>query len=200
MFEFDTQKGKTPTLAQIDSTHYLCAYAGDGDDGWAVVLTVDTGTWQITKETPFEFDNVKGKTPALAQIDSDSFLCAYAGDGDDGWAVVLTVNSGTWQITKETPLEFDTVKGKTPTLTQIDPENYFCAYAGDLDDGWAVVLMLDTGTWQIANGMPFEFDTVQGKTPALATVDPNNYPCAYESDGSDGWSVILKPALDPLQP
>ena len=55
-FEHDISDGLTPALAQIDSTHYLCAHEGTGKDGWAVVLTVDTGTWNITKETPFEYD------------------------------------------------------------------------------------------------------------------------------------------------
>ena len=28
-------------LSRIDSSHFLCAYAGNGDDGWAVVLSTD---------------------------------------------------------------------------------------------------------------------------------------------------------------
>ena len=115
-FEFDTQDGRTPALYQIDSTHYLCAYEGDGSDGWAVVLTVDTGSWTITKETPFEFDTQDGRSPALSRIDSTHYLCAYEGDGSDGWAVVLTVDTGSWTITEETPFEFDTQSGIAPAL------------------------------------------------------------------------------------
>jgi len=190
-YEFDTVKGKTSALAQIDATHYLCAYAGDGDDGWATVLTVNTGTWEITKETPFEFDDVKGKTPALAQIDATHYLCAYAGDGDDGWATVLTVNTGTWEITKETPYEFDTVKGKIPALEQIDATHYLCAYGGDGDDGWATVLTVNTGTWEVTNETPYEHDGDKGKTPALAQIDATHYLCAYAGDGDDGWATVL---------
>jgi len=82
-------------LARIDPDNYLCAYVGDSDDGWAVVLTVDTGNWEITNGTPpFEYDTEKGKTPALVQIDPDNYLCAYGGNEDDGWAVVLKPGSG----------------------------------------------------------------------------------------------------------
>ena len=242
---FDDAKGKTPALAQIDSTHYLCAYAGDGDDGTAVVLTVDTGTWEITAGTAMEFDGVKGKTPALAQIDATHFLCAYGGDGDIGTAVVLTVdtdagtvtketlspfvfsivkaktpklaqinsthylcvydenglghavvlivNTGTWVITEGTHLIYDSVEGKTPALAQIDSTNYLCAYDGGTGaDGCAVVLTVDTDTWNVTKGTVFVFDSTLGETPWLAQIDDCDYLCAYEGEGSGGYAVVLK--------
>ena len=190
-FEYDTEQGKTPALAQIDTNHYLCAYTCKDDDGSAIVLTVDTGTWNITGGTPFEYDTVNGKTPALTQIDSTHYLCVYAGNEDDGWAIVLTVDTGTWDITGGTPFEHDTVQGKTPALVQIDNTHYLCVYAGDEDHGWAIVLTVDTGTWDIAGGMPFEYDTEKGKTPALAQIDTNHYLCPYAGQDDDGWSNVL---------
>jgi len=190
-FEFDTQDGRTPALYQIDSTHYLCAYEGDRSDGWAVVLTVDTGSWTITKETPFEFDTQDGRAPALSRIDSTHYLCAYEGDGSHGWAVVLTVDTGSWSITKEIPFEFDTKNGGTPALYKIDSSHYLCTYEGDKSDGWAVVLTVDTGGWTITEETPFEFDTQSGITPALYQLDSSHYLCAYEGDNSDGWAVVL---------
>ena len=86
------QDGRTPALCQIDSTHYLCAYEGKDGDGWAVVLEVNQSNWNVTKKTPFEFDTQDGHTPALAEIDSTHYLCAYEGKDGDGWAVVLEVN------------------------------------------------------------------------------------------------------------
>ena len=190
-FEFDTKDGRTPALSRIDSTHYLCTYEGDKSNGWAVVLTVDTGNWTITKGTPFEFDTQKGMVPALSQIDAAHYLCVYQGDKDDGWAVVLTVDTGSWTISKETPFEFDTQKCNVPALNQIDSTHYLCAYQGDGDDGWAVVLTVDTGSWTISKEAPFEFDTKNGRTPALNQIDGTHYLCAYEDDGSDGLATVL---------
>jgi len=189
--EFDTLKGKEPVLSRIDSQHYLCAYAGDGDDGWAVVLTVDNGTWNITRETPFEFDTLKGKEPVLSKIDNGHYLCTYAGDLDKGWAVVLTVDNSTWNITKETPFQFDALKGKTPTLSKLDDEHYLCVYAGDGDDGWAKVLTVDNSTWDITIEDALEFDVLKGKTASLAKVDDEHYLCAYSADKDHGWAVVL---------
>jgi type II secretory pathway pseudopilin PulG len=195
-FEFDTQKGETPALSKIDDTHYLCVYSGYRDDGWAVVLTVDTGSRLITKETPYEFDTQRCKTPALSKIDDTHYFCAYTGNGDDGWATVLTINTGTWNITKETPFEFDTQRGKTPALSKIDNTHYLCAYTGNGDDGWATVLTINTGTWDITKETPFEFDVQRGKTPALSKIDDVNNLCAYTGSDDDGWSVVL--TIDPV--
>ena len=199
-YEFNTSKGKTPALIQLDSTHTLCVYTGPDDDGWATILTVDTGTWDLTQGPSYEFDNVRGKEPALAQIDSTHYLCAYTGDGDDGWAVVLTINTSSWTISKETAYEFDTVKGKTPALTQIDGTNYLCAYAGDGDDGWAVTLTVDTGDWTVSSGTAFEFDTLSGIRPALERIDSSHHLCVYEGSGNTAWSVALMPDSSTIRP
>ena len=189
--EFDTQKGMEPALEQIDSNHYLCTYRGDGDDGWAVVLTVDTGTWNVSKEVAFAYD-VKGLGPALAKIDPTHYLCAYQGDGDDGWATIFKVNTGSWTISEEDNFEFDQSKGETPALVQIDQTHYLCAYAGPGDDGWAVVLSIAAPLFDaISMGIPFEFDTKKGKTPALSKIDDTHYLCAYHGDGDDGWATVL---------
>jgi len=195
-FEYDTSKGKTPALEKIDDNHYLCAYEGNHDDGWATVLTVNTGTWTITKETPFEFDNKRGRAPALAKIDNTQhYLCAYEGDHDDGWATVLTVNTGAWTITKETPFEFDNKRGEAPALAKIDNMHYLCAYQGDHDDGWATVLTVNTETWTITKETPFEYDSEKARAPALAKIDNSRYLCDYSGKNDDGWAVIL--AVDP---
>ena len=199
-YEFESGKGKEPALVQIDDTHYLCAYNGDGDDGWAVVLTVDSDTWTVTKGSPYEFDHNKCMRPALARINDTHYLCAYGGDGDDGYAVVLTVNTSTWTITKGTPFEFDTVKGMEPALATIDSRNILCAYKADGDDGWSTVLAVDTDDWTISLGEAYEFDTDKGKQPALIQIDGDHYLCTYNGKDDDGWSVVLMPTTTGLQP
>ena len=190
-FEHDVQKGQTPALSQIDSTHYLCTYAGNLDDGWAVVLTVNTDTWDISSEMPFKYDATNGQTPALSQIDSTHYLCAYSGPGDDGWAVVLTVNTGTWDITSETPFEFETDNATIPALAKIDDSHYLCVYADKFSDGQAVVLTVDTSTWDITKETPLEYDTDNADTPALAKIDDSHYLCVYVDKFSDGQAVVL---------
>ena len=200
VFEYDSSNGETPALAKIDSSHFLCAYEGPGADGWAVILTVNTGDWTISKGTAFEYDTASGLTPALAQIDTSHYLCTYSGPGGAGLSIVLTVDTGTWTITKGTPLEFDMENGEEPALAQIDSTNYLCTYTGADSDGYAVVLTVDAGDWMISKGTAFEYDSSNGATPALAQVNTSNYLCAYTGPGTAGWSVVLKPGGGQLQP
>ena len=88
-FEFDSQRGTTPALAQIGPERYVCACQGSGGDGWTVVLVVNLIAWTISKQTPAEFDIAYAATPDLAKIDQRHYLCAYRGTWYDGWAVVL---------------------------------------------------------------------------------------------------------------
>lgn len=189
--EHDTSQGLAPALSQIDAAHYLCAYTGPGSDGWATILTVDSGTWTITNQTPFEYDSSQGLAPALSQIDGTHCLCAYTDQGNDGWATVLTVNTGTWEITNQAPYEYDNSQGLAPALIQIDGTHYLCAYSGPGDDGWATVLTVDTGAWTITKETPFEYDTLTGQTPALAKIDNAHYLCAYQGDAGKGNAVVL---------
>jgi len=191
-FEFDSIMGKTPALSKIDNSHYLCAYSGDGDHGWAVVLTVDTDTWDVSKEVAFEYDVKKGIGPALAKIDQTHYLCAYQGDGDNGWAGILKVNTDSWTITEEYNFEFEHSTVLFPALAQIDQTHYLCAYTGPGDDGLVTVLTVDTGAWTITNETPFEFDIRLGLNPALSQMSSTNYLCTYQGYKDTGWSVILK--------
>jgi len=196
-FEFDTNNGRRPALAKIDDEHYLCAYTGPDADGWAAVLTVDTGNWDITKQTSFEFDSSNCRTPELAGIDGTHYLCAYSGPGDDGYALVLTVDTDTWTISKGAALEYDpTGYTRGQALTLIDSQSYLCVYTGHTDffaqDGWSTVLSAGSGDWTVSNGPLFEWDSMNGESPALAGIDPTHYLCVYEGPHEDGWAVVLE--------
>ena len=190
-FEFDNVQATTPALAKIDYTHYLCVYTDKSSDGQAVVLTVNPGTWAITKQTAFEYDTDQADTPALAKINDTHYLCAYTDKFSDGQAVVLTVDTGTWNITKETPLEYDSDNADTPALAKIDNQHYLCTYSDKFSDGQAVVLTVNTGNWTISAGATFEYDNLNGQNPYLAAIDSTHYLCAYTGDGSKGMAVVL---------
>ncbi len=128
---------------KLDDSHYLCAYHGPGEIGWATVLTVNTGTWVITNETPIEFDSIMGIMPALCKISGTQYLCVYTGDLDTGWAVSLTISTGNWSISKGTTFEFDAVRGINAALLQVDSAHYLCAYQTNIDAGCAGILELN---------------------------------------------------------
>ena len=241
-FEYDPLEGHTPAIAQIDATHYLCAYTGYNDHGWALVLTVNTSDWTLTKGVAFEFDETCGKTPvlekidatryvcaydgpankgtarvlivdpsdwtisrgpgfvykinhgmypALAAIDSTHCLCVYAGASNDGWAVVLNINTSDWSLSKNDDYEYDTTMGLYPDVVRVNSNHFLCAYTGPDYDGWAIVLKVNMGTWTITEDVSLEFDSSKGITPSLAKIDSDRFLCAYSGPGDDGYAVVL---------
>lgn len=190
-FEFNITLGQNPELAQIDNTHYLFVYAGPGEDGWAVVATVNTTGWTVARESTFEYDTDKGDQPALAKIDDEHYLCAYNGAGNDGFAVILKVNAGDWTVTRGTPLEYDTVNGQSPAIAQVDPTHFLCVYEGPLNTGQAVVFEVDTTSDTVNVVTTLEFESTWCSTPAISKIEDGRFLCVYEGPQNDGWAIVL---------
>ncbi len=137
-----------PVLAKIDDTHYLYAFHSNISQGCAVILTVNTSDWTITKDTAYEyyqFSDAAGSLE-LCQIDGTSFLCAYEGGfGGGGLATVLTVNTSDWSMSHSAPFTFESGTCLEPALCQIDASHFLCAYAGLDNVGYVGVLGISGG-------------------------------------------------------
>ena len=180
-----------------DRLVYLCAYTGPDSDGWAVILSVDTSTWAITiNGTALEFDIEQGSTPALSQVTSANYLCAYTGPDDDGWATVLTVNTAAGTIVKQTSLEFDMSRGLTPALCKIDDSTYLCAYEGQGRKGDVCILAVQIGSGTITKTASFCYSRTQGEKPDLCKINDENYLCAYRCMGNKAAAVVLEVDID----
>ena len=176
---------------------------GADNDGFAVVLTVNTLDWTITSGTKHEFDTVLGYYNSLTKIDQTHYLNAYAGVGNDGFAVVLTVNTLDWTITSGTKHEFDIAQGYYNSLAQIDSTHYLNTYMGTDSDGFAVVLTVNQFDWTITSGTKHEFDTVYGWYNSLVQIDLTHYLNAYMGTNNHGVAVVLTvdvPAADTTKP
>jgi prepilin-type N-terminal cleavage/methylation domain-containing protein len=196
-YQYDSRRGSTPALAKIDNFHYLCAYAGSGDSGTAVILQINPSTWAISAGTPFTFDPQKGAQPTLAQIDAAHYLCAYSSNGDKGYAIILTVNIGAGTITKGTAFKFDNSKCYNPALAKIDAAHYLCTYSSQHGSGYAAILVTDITAGTVTKAASLEFETSYCDYPALAQIDSANYLCTYTGPDNDGFAAILNVSLAP---
>jgi len=190
--QFSSLTGQESALAQIDETHYLCAYS-DSIRGWAVVLGINKHDWTISKGKNRRFEDDLLLTPALERIDSEHFLCAYVGDGLDGCAIILTVNRHDWTITESGACRFaDTTL--SPTLCRIDDTHYLVAYTGADLDGWAAVLEVNRDNWTLSEIKisSVEFDNATCLTPALSRIDDRHFLCAYTGTSGCGWALVLQ--------
>ena len=188
--EFDTVLGNYNSLVKIDSTHYINAYQGLDDDGYAIVFTVNQTDWTITNGTKHEFDTGNGQYNSLVQIDSTHYINAYMGPSWGSYAVVLTVNQTDWTITSGDKCAFaENFSGGYYSLVKIDNTHYLNAYHDDDNDGCAVVLIVNQTDWTITNGTKHKFDTVYGQYNSLVQIDSIHYLNAYM--GTDWNSTIV---------
>ena len=184
-----------PALTQIDDTHHLCAYRGSNLKLWAVVLTVDPATWNVTTEVPFEVvSSLYAYEPALAKINDTHYLYAFNSNIGQGCAVVLTVNTGNWAITKDTTYDYYQFSDAAASLDlcHIDATNFLCAYEGGGGKGLATVLTVNPGDWSLSNGASIIFETTACSEPDLCQIDATHYLCAYAGVDDDGFVGVLE--------
>ncbi|MHC4565012.1 MAG: PulJ/GspJ family protein [Planctomycetota bacterium] len=196
--EYDTVQGREPALVHMNGTKYLCAYRGDRDDGFACILTVDSGNWSVSKGNSIEYDTKDAVDPALAKIDDTYALCAYTGDHGNGWAQILEYADPA--INAYCRQKFDPDSCYYPALSHINTQGndhyYLCAY-GRTDTVHALVLRATIVPYvmmELASAGP-TISWTGGTAPyvALARIDDTHYLCAYEGNtGSDhGGAVVL---------
>jgi len=193
--EFASDTYAKPGLARIDETHYLCTYTGPGAGfyGRAVVLTVNTTDWTVTTETPCDFLTEFVREPTLAKIDETHYLCVYRDFNFAGYAIVLTVDTSTWAVSKEpaSSLFLETQAAGQHALCQIDNTNFLCAYTGQNYKGQAVVLTVDTGSWSLSQKPASQFDPVKCLSPSLCQIDVAHYLCAHSGSLDAGYAGVL---------
>jgi len=182
-----------PALIRIDDTHHLCAYRGSNLRHWAVILTVNPSDWTVSTETPFEVTpSLYAYEPAMAKIDDTHYLYALTSNIGQGCAVVLTVNTSDWTISKamaEPYYQFSDAAGSIE-LCQIDSTSFLCAYTAG-SNGLVTVLTVNPTDWSMSHTAPFTFDTNACSEPELCKIDNTHYLCAYAGLDNDGYVGVL---------
>jgi hypothetical protein len=185
-----------PVLTRIDDIHHLCVYRGSNQKLWAVVLTVDTGTWTVSTEIPFEtVAGLNAYEPTLAKIDDTHYLCAFNSDIGQGCAVLLTVDTSDWTITKDTAYDYYPFcdAARSLELCQIDDTCFLCAYpALDRWSGSAIILTVNTSDWSLSKNTPFEYEPTSCLTNMLCQIDTGHILCTYCGPDSDGFAGVLQ--------
>ena len=183
-----------PALIRIDDTHHLCAYRGSNLRHWAVVLTVNPADISVSEEIPFEVTpSIYAYEPALARIDDTHYLYALTSNIGLGCAVVLTVNTSDWTISKamaDDYYQFSDAAGSID-LCQINSTSFLCAYTAG-SNGLVTVLTVNTSDWSMSHAAPFTFETNACSEPELCKIDDTHYLCAYAGLDDDGYVGVLE--------
>ena len=157
--EHDTDNGVQSSIVQVDSDTYVLAYSGPGLDGYIKTFTIPTDGSSITQVASLEHDTDNGTSNSIVQVDSDTYVLAYTGTGQDGHIKTFTIPTDGSSITQVASLEHDTDRGSSNSIVQVDSDTYVLAYQGTDNDGYIKTFTIPTDGSSITQVASLEHDT-----------------------------------------
>lgn len=202
VFEFDTDNCALSVVKPIDANHFMVAYAGNSNDGFARTLVVNTSTWAVTTVgSAVEFDTGDFYGGDIVEIDSGFFVCSWWGSaGYRLKAQTLIVDTSTWNISTRGKKDFEityrtnTAQGQIPQMVKIDTNNILIVY-GAVNISEAFAFSVNTSNYEITTaGYCFTF--AGGITSpighSVVMIDSTHFLCTVASSGNDGYANVLE--------
>jgi hypothetical protein len=189
--EFDTSDGDDFSLAQIDSTHFICFYASAGT-GIATVFEVNLGTGAVTEPgSPLTFDAGSVQGISCVALGDGTHFVNFWGAPVVPTAQCFTVNTGTWGITANgTPLTFGTVADKHNAITTGDGEHFVDVYQGATGLLTAQAFNVNLSTFAVTTvGTPFAGSSA---SDIVATALDGQHFVAFYKGPADGYVQMLE--------
>ena len=202
-FEWDIDRGGTPSIVHVSGEVYAIAYFGPDNDGFLITLTIQPdGTIGAIINT-WEFDGATCYRPHIVHISGDIFVIAYNGPATHGELITVDIASdGT--ITPVDSAEFDATRGDEPRVLHIAGTVYAIIYAGALNTTVLKTLNIqDDGTiggdigslsWASFTHSYCEIIYMTGTIYAVAYHDGVNQgtlgTVSIQTDGTIGGSLI----------
>ena len=190
LLEHDVGIGEHNSLVMIDTTHFILAYAGTGDDGYIKTFSID-GNYDITEIDSLEHDGANGEENSLVKIDATHFILAYRGSGEDGFIKTFSIDGSYDNITQIASLEHDATYGLENSLVMIDTTHFALAYRGTSGlDGFIKTFSIDGSYGTITEIDHLEHDTTTGLNSSLVKIDATHLILAYA--GTSGYDGFIK--------
>jgi len=180
-------------ISQINSTHYLIVWqrgTGADDDAYANVLIVNTSLWTISSGTEYEFDTTFGKYFNIFNISNTTFLVSYEGSGDDGKAVILSVNLSSLAITSGLNHTFESGENGYNYISQISETKYLNTYTGADGDSYGVFLIVNLTDLNITSEGLMEIDNNKGSSPITKKIDTFRFLNIYGGISSGNVKIL----------
>lgn len=186
VLEQDTVQGMWNSLVQIDATHYMLAYQGDGADGYIKTFSID-GSYNITEIDVLEHDTDFGSYNSLVQIDATHFILAYAGTTNHGHIKTFSID-GSYNITQIDELEHDTAYGIYNSLVQIDATHFILAYTGEGNDGYLKTFSIHLPVYAISGVVTKSGTPQSGATVRLIDQTTNTTETPQTTDANGAYT------------
>ena len=143
--EHDTDYTFFSSIIQVDTDTYVLAHEGPNQDGFLTTFTISADGSTITEVASLEHDTGKGTFHSLIKIlDSDTYIVAYTGPGDDGYIATFTISTDGSTITEVATLDHENDHSYWPSLVHVDTDTYALAASGPLRDGYITTFTIST--------------------------------------------------------
>ena len=172
---------------QLSASKYVLAYQGSSGDGYLKTFTISTDGQTITQLQELEHDTENGSYNSLSKVDSDTYLLAYAGSGEDGKISTFTIPTDGSSITEVANINHDTNVGYYNSLIKIDENKFLLAYKGASNDGYVKTFTVPDDGASITESSILEHEVATNDWNSLQMLDFDNFVLAYEGDYDDGW-------------
>lgn len=172
------------SIVAIDGSNLAVAWCGPDVDGFVRLISLDGSGNCATNGSALEYSTADGLYPSMILWDSTHVLIAYQGASADGFAIVVSFNTGTGVMSNVgTAFEFDTGNCSIPSVVQLNSTKALVSYTGVSADGFAVVLDVAAVTFAVsAAGATFEYldaTTINGNTAFLISSGSPMVACLY---------------------
>ncbi len=193
------------SLVKGEGDLFVLSYDGDGADNWISTFTIDSDG-EITPilirnheefesaSANLEHDTTNLRGSSLVHLDSDTYVLAFDGPGNDGHIKTFTIPSDGSSITEVDDLEYDTMHAEHNSLVKVDSDTLALAYRGyDAvnKNYWGVISTFNiAANGNISERASIEHDDESAYYNSLVKVDSDTYALAYA--GSDQESGFIK--------
>ena len=194
----DNINGLYNSIVQVDSDTYLLAYTGQDNDGYLKTFTVAADGSSITQVAVLEYDTDSGTYHSLVKVDSDTYVLAYAGSGNDGFIKTFTVPADGSTITQVAVLEHDTNNAIYNSLVQVDTDTYVLSYRDGWNDGQLKTFTIPADGSTITQVATYEYDTNNSTYGSLVKIDSDTYAVTWYGYNSaahlatNSWGSYVK--------
>ena len=189
LLEHETEMGRHNSIVQVDSDTYALAYSDENEKGWIATFTISLNGSSITEIASLKHNNNQGLYNSLVQVDSDTYLLAYTGPGNDGFISSFTISSDGTSITEIVQLEHQTSHAEYNSLVQVDSDTYALAYSGPDDDGFISTFTVPSDGSSITEVTTVEHNTSDASYNSLIQVDSDTYVLAYSGSWMDNLYI-----------
>ncbi len=179
------------SLVQVDSDTYGLIYKNSSDDdGYLQTFTVPADGGSIAKAALMEFDANNYSFGSIIQVDSDTYLVGYSGDGSDGYLKTLSISADGNTLSAVATLEFETSYAEYVSLVKVDSDTYAAAFRGADNDGFIKTFTIPSDGSSITAVETIEYDTDFGNhtfPSSFIQIDSDTYVIMNSGDGDDGY-------------